>query len=220
MKKKDDEQIKHEVAGEIIWDTRTWNLKIKVAVADGIVTLNGTVPSYGQKVAAQNAAHRITGVLDVVNELTVKPARSHSDEEIIRAVREALIWNVMVPFEKILTTVSDGWVKLEGKVHLLREREDAERAVMNIAGIAGIINSIEIETPKIEAGDLIVSIEKALERRADREAARLRIAVKDGEVEIHGRVHNWQEKRAVIGSISHALGVKKIDDRIRIDPYF
>jgi osmotically-inducible protein OsmY len=63
-------------------------------------------------------------------------------------------------------------------------------------------------------------IEFALERRADREAERLRIEVSDGEVDLWGRVHSWQERRAVLGSISHAPGVTQVRDHFRIDPYF
>jgi hypothetical protein len=33
-------------------------------------------------------------------------------------------------------------------------------------------------------------------------------------------VHSWQEKRAVVGSISHVPGVSAIRDHLRIDPYF
>jgi osmotically-inducible protein OsmY len=48
----------------------------------------------------------------------------------------------------------------------------------------------------------------------------LRIEVHNGAVRLYGRVHSWQEKRAVVGSISHAPGVLAIRDHLRIDPYF
>ena len=220
MQKKTDEQIKHEVMRELAWDTRTWNLKIEADVTNGVVTFNGIVPSYAQKIAAQNAAHRLSGVLDVINELIVKASHKYSDAEIARAVRQALVWDVLVPDEQIQTTVSDGWVKLEGKVNSIQQREDAERAVLNLSGVVGVINVLQIESPKIKPENLRKSIEEALERRADREAERFRINVKDGEVDLYGRVHSWRERRAVVGSISHAPGVKKINDNLRIDPYF
>lgn len=220
MLQKDDEQIRHEVASELGWDTRTWDLPIKVYVAGGVVTLIGVVPSYGQKIAAQNAAHRISGVLDVANDLIVNASREYSDPEIAHAIREALIWDVLVPDEQIQTTVSNGSVKLEGKVNSLRQREDAERAVRNLAGVTSVINLLRVEPQTVKSEDLRESIEQALERRAMREAERLRIDVKDGEVDIFGRVHSWRERKAVVGSISHAPGVKKINDNLRIDPYF
>jgi osmotically-inducible protein OsmY len=72
----------------------------------------------------------------------------------------------------------------------------------------------------VDPKELREQIEYALERRADREAERLRVEVHDGAVDLWGRVHSWQEKRAVLGSISHAPGVVEVTDHLRIDPYF
>jgi osmotically-inducible protein OsmY len=86
--------------------------------------------------------------------------------------------------------------------------------------VIGVINKITIRKQEVNAKQLREEIEFALERRADREAARLRIEVNDGAVDLWGRVHSWQEKRAVLGSISHAPGVTQVRDHVRIDPYF
>ena len=79
---------------------------------------------------------------------------------------------------------------------------------------------ITIRKQRINEDQLREQIEAALERRADREAQRLRLEVHDGAIDIWGRVHSWQEKRAVIGSIAHAPGVNRLKDHLRIDPYF
>jgi osmotically-inducible protein OsmY len=173
-------------------------------------------------VPSQEAAHRIAGVLDVANDIEVVPAGvlSRSDADLARAVRHVLQWDAFVPDERIRSTVSDGWVTLEGEVDLWREREDAERAVLRLEGIVGVINKISVMPRKVDPEELREEIEYALERRADREAERLRIEVNDGAVDLFGRVHSWQEKRAVVGSISHAPGVAEIRDHLRIDPYF
>jgi len=220
MQKKTDDELKHEVMRELSWDTRTWNQKIDVDVDDGVVTLSGTTSSYGQRKAAQAAAHRVLGVMDVANEVLVKIPRPRTDGEIAHAVRQALEWDASVPDTQITSTVSAGWVKLEGKVNSLTERADAARAVENLTGVAGVINELEVEVPKTDVRTLRESIETALERRADREAEIFRIELADGEVSLFGRVHSWPEKKAVIGSISHARGVTKINDHLRIDPYF
>ena len=220
MYKKTDDQIKHEVLRELSWDTRTWDQKIHVDVVDGLVTLSGTASSYRQKQAAQAAAHRVLGVMDVASDILIKIERPYSDVEIAHAVRHALEWDALVPDKQITSTVSAGWVKLEGKVNSLSERADAARAVGNLTGVAGVINQLEVEVPKTDVKTLRESIETALERRADREAERFRIELVDGEVNLFGRVHSWPEKIAVVGSISHARGVTKINDHLRIDPYF
>lgn len=220
MQPKSDEQIKLQVEGELNWDTRTWNLDVQVDVSDGIVTLTGVIPSYAQQVAAQDAAHRVQGVLDVANDIIVKIPHERGDEEIAHSIRKILEWDVLVPDTQIKSTITDGWVKLEGTVNTLSQKEDAARAVKNMAGVIGITNNLEIESNKAQPEDLHKKIEEALERRATREADKLSIVIEDGAVNLSGRVHSWRERQAVLGSISHTPGVKRVNDNLRIDPYF
>jgi osmotically-inducible protein OsmY len=187
-----------------------------------VATLTGSVASYAQKFAAQEAAHRVIGVLDVANDIEVNPSDGfvRSDTELARAVRSALEWDALVPDDQIQSTVSDGWVTLEGEVNYWRERTDAERAIRRLTGVVGVINKITIRKQAVNVDQLREEIEEALETRADRETERLRIEVHDGAVDLWGRVHSWKERRAVLGSISHAPGVAQVRDHLRIDPYF
>jgi osmotically-inducible protein OsmY len=114
----------------------------------GVVVLSGTLQSQEKRLAAQRAAHRVPGVLDVANELQVRtPGNGRTDAEIARTVRDALVWNVLVPDAQIHSTVSAGEVLLEGKVESRQQREDAERALCNLAGVVRVLNQIEICPP-------------------------------------------------------------------------
>jgi osmotically-inducible protein OsmY len=221
-RRKTDSEIKQQVLRELKWDSRIGWAQIGVDVREGTVTLSGVVSSYANKSAAQQAAHRVAGVLDVANDIEVRPTGgfARTDADIARAVRHTLEWDALVPNERIRSTVSDGWVTLEGDVDVWREREDAEEAVLQLAGVVGVINEITIRPQDMNPEELREEIEDALERRAEREAERLRIEVKDGAVELWGRVHSWQEKRAVLGSICHMPGVRDVKEHLRIDPYF
>lgn len=221
-RRKTDYEIKQQVLRELKWDSRIAWAQIGVEVHDALVTLSGTVNTYGRKTAAQHAAHRVAGVLDVANEIEVRPTGTlaRTDQEIAKAVRHTLEWDALVPDERIQSTVSEGWVTLEGNVDLWHERQDAEKAVLRLAGVVGVFNKIAIVPRDIDPAELREEIEEALETRADREADRLRIEVKNGAVELWGRVHSWQEKRAVIGSIGHMPGVMAVKEHLRIDPYF
>lgn len=220
MQRKSDSELRQQILREMKWDTRVSWGHIGVKVSEGVVTLTGVVANYAEKEAAERAAHRVAGVLDVANDLEVKVTNIRTDTEIAKAVRSALEWDVLVPDEKIRSTVSNGWVTLEGRVNTLREREDAERAVRRLAGVVGIIDRLEVEPQKVDLEELRLNIEDALERRAEREAEHLRVEVRDGQIDLWGRVHSWQEKRAVLGSIIHAPGVNRVNDHLRIDPYF
>ncbi|HEY5883319.1 MAG TPA: BON domain-containing protein [Pyrinomonadaceae bacterium] len=222
LEKRSDKELAQRIMRELKWDSRINSTRINVDVKDGVATLTGPVLTYLQKLEAQNAAHRVLGVLDVANDIQVKPMDrfARTDTEIAGAVRNALEWDALVPNELIRSSVSDGWVTLEGEVDYWRERGDAEEAIRRLSGVVGVINKITVRKQLIDSDDLRDEIELALERRADREAERLRVEINDGAVDLFGRVHSWQERRAVVGSISHAPGVIQVRDHLRIDPYF
>lgn len=221
MATRSDELIKENVLNELKWDTRVEETEVGVSVFRSVVTLIGTVSSYAKKVAAQEAAHRVTGVLDVANDIEVRlpGAKELTDAEIARAVRNALEWDVLVPDKAIRTTVVDGMVTLEGQVNYLSEREDAERAVRYLRGVRGVINRLTITWPALAEQDVRELIEKALERRAERKADRIDISVQNGVIQLSGKVGSWGEKRAIIGSVSHAPGIARVEDNLRVEPW-
>ena len=220
MSYRSDENIKSEVLFQLGWDTRVKQTEVGVTVKKGVVTLTGKVDSYAKKIAAQQAAHRVRGVLDVANDLEVKIPGSNrwTDSEIAQAVRHALEWNVLVPSAKIQTTVANGWVTLEGDVEYYSERVDAERAVRDLAGVLGVSNQITVKSA-VDPEKVKFLIEDVLELRADREANRIKVKVEEGEVILTGVVTSWNEKQAILGAVGHMPGVTAIDDHLIIDPY-
>jgi osmotically-inducible protein OsmY len=213
-----DHEVEGEIGSELKWELGFTAEEIGVKVHAGLVTLTGTVGSYAAKMAAQEAALRVRGVTDVANELHVRltPPNERTDAEIVRAVRSALEWDVLVPDDRITTTVCDGLVTLLGAVDSLATRNEAESAVRRLAGIRGVNNQIEVLPPTIEPRDLQLKIVEALARRAIREADRIGVAVHEGRVTLSGEVQSWDEKRAIIGLVSHAPGVRVVSDHLAI----
>jgi osmotically-inducible protein OsmY len=219
LMKRTDAQIHKDVLAELHWDPRVEETEVGVEVDAGVVTLTGTVDSWAKLMAAVAAAHRVAGVQDVANNLKVKPrgATTPTDTDIAQAVRRALEWDVFVPERDIKSTVSDGQVRLEGTVKSGNQRDAAERAIRNLAGVRSVVNLIAVEPPKIEAGDIRKAIEAALERRAEREARRVRIEVNNGIVALSGTVHSWAERQAVCSAARFTPGVRSVDDRLHVD---
>ena len=218
---KTDSEIQQAVLQELRWDTRVEETDVGVEVDEGIVTLTGTVESNAKRLAAQEAAHRVAGVLDVANDIQVQvPSMlARSDTEIALAVRHALEWDAQVPDWNIKSTVTDGVVLLEGSVDSLHQRDDAERAVRNLVGVRGVANRLTVGVPHVAATQVRAEIEAALERRADREARKIQVTISDGTVVLTGNVRSWQEKRAVLGAARFTPGVQAVEDRLRIEPY-
>jgi osmotically-inducible protein OsmY len=216
---KTDSQLQQDVLHELAWESRVTAPHIGVTIEQGVVTLTGTVTSYAERLAAQEAAHRVDGVLDVANELQVRlvSGLARTDSELAQAVRQTLIWNVLVPHDRIQSTVSDGWVTLEGSVDTWHQREDTERAVRHLAGVRGIIDRLQVEAPAVAPPLIQSEIEAALERRADRAARRISVKVHDGTVTLTGAVRTLAEKRAVLGAARGTPGVQAIHDHLAID---
>jgi osmotically-inducible protein OsmY len=205
MVKKTDAQIHHDVVEELKWDSRVDETEVGVQVHNGVVTLTGTVTGWAKRVAAQEAAQRVIGVLDVANDLKVNVPGTRTDTDIAHAIRQALEWDVFVPDDKIRSTVSDGWVTLEGSVDRVSQREDAERAVRNLFGVRGISNIIALKDTTPVTEDVRKAIEQTLERRAEREARRIRVDVHDGIVTLTGTVHTWAERKSVLAAVRFTL---------------
>jgi len=220
--KKTDSEIQQDVLRELKWDTRVEETDVGVEVDAGVVTLSGTVSSWGKRHAAAEAAHRVRGVLDVANDIVVKMPGSpgRTDTQVAHAVRNALVWDVFVPDTHIRSTVSDGVVTLDGVVETWTQAEDAERAVRNLAGVRSVMNLISIKPPSLDAAKVHKSIEAALERQAEREAKRVWFEIDAGVVKVFGTVHSWAEKEAVIGAATGTPGVRRVEDKLRIEPSF
>lgn len=216
--KKTDAQIQQDVLNELKWDTRVEPTEIGVEVHGSIVTLTGTVSSWAKKVAAEEAAHRVSGVLDVANDVMVKvpSTTERNDSDIAAAVRSTLKWDVFVPDERIQSTVTGGFVTLKGHVDTYAQRDDAARAVRNLSGVRGVLNEISVSHSEATPAVLRAAIQSALERRADRDAAKIQIDVDGGRVTLHGDVHSWIERQAVIGAVTGTRGVEDVLDRMRI----
>jgi osmotically-inducible protein OsmY len=218
---KTDREIQQDVFREFRWDSRVDQTEVGVEVGRGVVTLTGTVDSYAKKLAAREAAHRVIGVLDVADDIQVKSPGSaeRTDTEVAHAVRHALEWDAFVPDQKFRSTVTEGFVTLEGEVATLREKEDAEAAIRNLTGVRGVGNRLLVAAVKADPVKLKESIEEALERRAEREAERIRVRVEDGTVTLEGKVRTWPEKQAILGAVSHAPGVRSVRDKLAVNPW-
>lgn len=214
-----DARLKTAVLRELRSDARVNETEIGVAVAAGVVTLTGRVHSEAEKTAAQEAAHRAAGVLDVANDITVKIpfALGRTDTDLARAVRASLEREADVPVECIHCTVYDAVVTLTGLVDSSHARDIAERAARRVAGVRRVVNTLVVRGGTIDLAALRRSIESALERRAQREAGHIALSVHDGVVMLEGRVNSSSDKAVVLDLVRHAPAVRGIDDRLSIE---
>lgn len=215
-----DPEVQRQVTDELRWDPRVDARTIEVDVTDGVVWLRGSVASYAQKLAARAAAHRVIGVLDVADDLRVAlPASERrSDAALGAAVREALRWSVFVPEGRVHSTVSDGWVTLDGTVATLAQRNDAAAAIERLHGVQGVVNQIAVEAPNLASARIKADIDRAIHRQARWANDGIAVSVDDGVVTLTGQVQSFSDKHALSQVVGAAPGVRQIVDRLSIDP--
>ena len=215
---KTDAELKKDVEAELAWDPNVADTRIGVAVNDNVVTLTGHLDSYAEKVAAERAARRVSGLRALAVEIDITPIGRHarSDTEIAAATRHALSWSSQVPDECVKVTVEAGRVKLEGELDWEYQRRSAEQAIRPLLGVKGITNNIHIKARAVPA-DLTLRIQGALTRQALREANRVHLSVDGGKVTLEGPVHSWAERSAIEGAVWSAPGVVKVLNRISVE---
>jgi osmotically-inducible protein OsmY len=212
-----DENIQQEVLLELRWDSRLQPNEIGVAVKDGVVTLTGYVDSYLKKLAAKDAALRVQGVKAVANDIQVRlPGMSErTDTDLARAAREALLWDIEVPSDRVKITVSNGWVTLEGEVDYGFQRMAAERAISRLAGVKGVTNLIVVK-PRVMPEHLKEDIEQALVRNARTDAQHIQVNVEGRKVILRGTVSSYAEKEAAENTAWSEPGVTEVEDHILV----
>jgi osmotically-inducible protein OsmY len=213
---KSDNQLLADVVDELTFDPSIDSRKIQVGVHDGVVTLSGTVPTYWQKVEAEKAVRRVSGVRGIANDLTVDvlPSARRDDADIARAALDALSWHSDLP-DGIQVTVDNGWITLSGTVDWNFQKDEAERAVKYLSGVKGVINTIRIkEQPK--PADVRDKIKRELERIVDQEAARISVDTSNGRVVLKGTVHSWTEREAARKAAYSAPGVREVENLLTV----
>jgi len=118
---------------------------IVVEVRDGVVTLNGEVPSLSHKRLVGVLAWWVPGCRDVVNGLAEVPAQEDNDDELAEAVRLTLEKDPFVNATKTQTHSKNGVVTLDGLVPNETMQRMAERDAWFVFGVRDVVNRIQVK---------------------------------------------------------------------------
>lgn len=211
-----DQELQQDVLAELKWDAQIQPNEIGVSVKDGVVTLTGWVDSYLKKWSAEDAAHRVSGVKAVANDIEIKLATERTDPDIAEAAVHALEWDAFVPSDKVKATVSKGWVTLKGEVEWQYQKQDAERVVRRLAGVKGVTNLITVK-PRVTPSELKKKIEDALVRNAEIDANKITVEVQGSKAILKGTVRAWAEKKEAERVAWSAPGIMSVENQITIE---
>jgi osmotically-inducible protein OsmY len=135
-------ELKGTIDTLLLWNSAIDSTRIESAVEAGIVTLRGTVPTYWEARQAEKLAQDLSGVLEVVNELSVVPSESIVDEDIAEQIGAAFRRDRRVNADEITVAVVGGKVTLTGEVADGTQQTRAEEIAASRLGVRSVENLI------------------------------------------------------------------------------
>lgn len=134
--KSDDAEIAKRALNSLEWDISVPTDRVKVEVEKGLVTLTGEVDWQYQRLSAESAVRKLSGVIGITNLIKVKPHASAY--EVRQKIKAALDRNAQIEADDISITTNGGKVTLSGKVHTWYERNLAEDTAWSAPGVTEV----------------------------------------------------------------------------------
>jgi osmotically-inducible protein OsmY len=142
-KKTADDEIGKRAIDIIRWSAEVPQDAIQVVVRNGWVTLDGQVNWWYQKTAAEEAVRKLSGVVGVINNITILPHVQPFDVK--RKIEDAFKRRAELDSQAIRVVVTDGGkITLEGKVHDWQEHNAAIDAAWSAPGAISVNDRLTI----------------------------------------------------------------------------
>jgi len=139
-----DADLARAVRNALEWDVFIPDTKIRSTVANGWVTLEGTVDSLLDRDDAERAVRRLHGVRGVIDNVAVN-APKIDPARIRKSIEETLERRADREADRIDVRVIDGRVTLEGRVQSFPEKEAILGTVRNAPGVQAVNDNLRIE---------------------------------------------------------------------------
>lgn len=212
-----DVDLMNDVSDELYWDPKVDSEEVAVRVANGVVTLRGTVGSLREKREAKTAAERVYGVKSVDNKLDVRLMgdAAREDAELRGDVLQALLLDSIVP-STIQATVENGYVRLSGTAQWKYQRDEAKFIAGNVRGVVDVWDDVELLGSEPDGDEVEHAISKAFKRNAKLDAQEIKVETDGRTVTLKGTVSSWAEHDEAVTAAWSAPGVQKVKDHILV----
>jgi osmotically-inducible protein OsmY len=196
---------------------------VTIQVANGQVTLGGTVAVYQLKVEADDKAHHVKGVKGVDNEIQVE-GKDVPDQALTAQLAKKLAYDRAgwpdQAFNNITLAVSNGVVTLGGNTAVPYAKESALSVVQNTAGVKDVIDEISVDPTSPMDDQTRIAVyrrvygQAALNKYVMDPAKPIRITVVNGNVTLNGVVDSEMDKNIAGIQANQVPGVFKVTNNL------
>jgi osmotically-inducible protein OsmY len=141
--KKTDKEITKAIVDAFEWNSSIPEEDIIAKVENGWVYLSGEVQWPYQKEAAKKAIEDLLGVKNIINTIILK--NGIKPMEVKSSIQKAFHRMATLDANGIVLETQGHSVTLRGKVHSIKEKEDAELAAYNAPGVFDVKNELKVE---------------------------------------------------------------------------
>jgi osmotically-inducible protein OsmY len=195
---------------------------VRVSVEDSIVTLQGTVGSFQNKVRLHDIVKGLKGVEGVRNQVQVNTP-AIADDQLLETLARKLRYDRVDQgnvYNNLTLDVHDGRVIIGGNVRTDVDRDSALAIVANAKGVTDMVDQIQVAPVSIFDDELRFRLARAiygsptLQRYALDPQAPIRIVVENGHATLYGVVQNRMDRQIADLRARSVPGLFSVDDRI------
>lgn len=192
---------------------------VQVTYANGVATLTGTVDNLGSKLDAEQAARKVHGVTQVVDNIQVV-ANDVSDQQILRqAQHEILTYYAYSIFDNINLQLDNGSLMVSGQVTQPFKKSDIGNMLTRVKGVAVVVNNLEVLPTSMFDDRLRMQLARAIYgdpffvRYRFQVNPPIHIIVKNGNVTLEGAVASKLDRaKAELAARSTGLSFSVVDN--------
>ena len=145
-----DDRLQSHITELLRWNARLRSMnpdRIRVQVNNGIVTLEGSVDAYWQKLKAEDLSSEVFGVRDLHNTLAVVPTEHYTDESIARTIIDGIHRALGDSADRVTVTVAKGIVTLSGTVASPADMKAVRDTACHTEGALYVHNDLSVQFP-------------------------------------------------------------------------
>jgi hyperosmotically inducible periplasmic protein len=218
-----DDQIQTTVTQKLA--ARRQLSDVKASVADGIVTLTGTVDLYQGKLDAAKMARKIghaQGVRNLVSVAGPNVPDAQLEQKLAKKLRYVRL-GYDITFDYFALGVKDGVVTVEGQDRTGLGRDEALYDIATMPGVKDVIDNISIE-PVSQFDDglrlralRVIYGDTVLSRYAIDPARPIRIIVDNGHLTLYGSVDSKMDKEVAGIRANQLFGAFSVDNKLQVE---